>query len=191
MIRLLRGAKVAWNTGAWRQSPDRLYKLLRHRREFSRVSKALFYHRFATALFVAVELGVFEALLESPQSSGELAERCKAHPEAIRTLLRILESQDWVSRRGEEVALTEFARDFFEAELGEARTFALYRREPKNKLWMSLVGEAATQSRFPRSAMRWKARSRDSGPVARPHCRTGEGGGWYPRRCGPRSPRLR
>jgi len=116
VIRLLRGAKVAWNTGAWRQSPDRLYKLLRHRREFSRVNKALFYHRFATALFVAVELGVFEALLDGPQSSAALAERCEAHPEAIRTLLRILEAQDWVSRDGEQVALTEFARDFFEAD---------------------------------------------------------------------------
>ena len=116
MIRLLRGAKVAWNTGAWRQSPARLYKLLRHRREFSRVNKALLYHRFATALFVAVELGVFEALLDGPQSSAAHAERCEAHPEAIRTLLRILEAQDWVSRDGEQVALTEFARDFFEAD---------------------------------------------------------------------------
>lgn len=116
MIRYLRGAKVAWNTGALRQSPVRLLKLLRHRREFSRVSKALFYHRFATALFVAVELGVFEALLESAQSSAQLAERCDANPEAIRTLVRILEAQDWVSRAGEQVSLTAFARDFFEAD---------------------------------------------------------------------------
>jgi hypothetical protein len=116
VIRLLRGAQVAWNTGIWRQSPARLYKLLRHRREFSRVNKALFYHRFATALFVAVELGVFKQLLVSGQSSAELAERCGAHPEAVRTLLRILESQDWVHRSGEQVELTEFARDFFAAD---------------------------------------------------------------------------
>jgi hypothetical protein len=116
VIRYLRGARVAWRTGALKQSPARLYKLIRHRREFSRVSKALFYHRFATALFIAVELGLFEALLEAPQTGAQLAERCQAHPEAVRTLLRILEAQGWVSREGEEVALTAFARDFFEAD---------------------------------------------------------------------------
>jgi hypothetical protein len=80
----------------------------RHRAAFKRLHKALFYHRYATAVLLAHEIGVFEAL-DRPRSVAEVAESCGIHERAADALLRILASQEMIDRGDHGYVQSEFA----------------------------------------------------------------------------------
>jgi hypothetical protein len=65
---------------------------------------------------LAVEIRLFETLIQEGMTSDELANRCEVHPEAIRTLSKILAAQGWLTCKGDDIALTAFARDFFDSD---------------------------------------------------------------------------
>lgn len=90
-----------------------LYDHWRHRRDLGRVRKALFHHRLATALLLAHEVRLFEALGDGA-AAAEVAARAGLHPRAADTLLRILEAAGLVVRRGAGFAPTAFAARFLQ-----------------------------------------------------------------------------
>ncbi len=92
--------------------PVKLMKQWRHRVEFQRLQKALFYHRYATALLIAHEVGVFEALAEKPLTAEECAADLKIAARAAEALLRILESEGAVVRHGRRYGLSPFGEAY-------------------------------------------------------------------------------
>ncbi len=78
---------------------------------------SFFNFRYLLPVLMARQARLFEALEGTPATVAELAERCDLHPEATRTLVRVLESQGILSvEQGtvepERVALSAFARQF-------------------------------------------------------------------------------
>ena len=102
-------------TGALFQ-PQELLRRARFHREFAAVDKALFFHRYATILFLAQRHGLFDALSTETQAVASLAERIKLDVEPVETMLRILESQGWVDRSLRGVKLTAFGELFLNDE---------------------------------------------------------------------------
>ncbi len=100
--------RTLWTTGLLSE-PEVLASQLRHRAPLTRTHKALFHHRYATALLLGHEAGLFEALRDGPRSAEELAARCDLLPRAAEQLLRILEAQGALSRAAGRYALTPFA----------------------------------------------------------------------------------
>lgn len=84
----------------------------RHRHALSRLTRALFYHRWTTALLLAHELGVFDALQRGPRTADELAADCHTHARSAEAILRILESQRLLASRDGRFELTPFARAY-------------------------------------------------------------------------------
>ncbi|MFU8802279.1 MAG: hypothetical protein ACNA8W_00580, partial [Bradymonadaceae bacterium] len=86
---------------------------LRHGPTLFELQRALFYHRYATAVLMAYRLGVFEALDAGPRPLSDLARICGMHPEAAASLVRILEAQNLVERTAHhELQLTAAAAAF-------------------------------------------------------------------------------
>src|SRR5262249_52086451 len=100
--------RALWSAGL---SPTELWAQWRHRGEMRRVQRALFYHRWASALLLGHELKLFAAL-ERPATVEEAARAVRIQPRAAEALLRVLESQERVVRRGERFELAPFARSF-------------------------------------------------------------------------------
>lgn len=92
----------------------RILSVLRHFEDYREIDRALFYHRWASNLLVAWELGVFDALLEGPTTADELAADCDIESQAARNLLSILASQQLVERDGERFEASPFVREFFD-----------------------------------------------------------------------------
>src|SRR3990172_4405465 len=78
--------------------PGALLDGLRHRRELRRVTRALHYPRFASALLLAHELGVFEALARGAGTADAVAAACGIGAAPAEALLRIVESEGMVQR---------------------------------------------------------------------------------------------
>jgi hypothetical protein len=73
-----------------------------------RLQKSLFYHRWASALLLAHELGLFDRLAERPRTAAELASTA-LNANGAEALLRVLEAEGLVERRDGRFALTTFA----------------------------------------------------------------------------------
>jgi hypothetical protein len=108
-MRLPRAVETLRTLWTARVGVDELWAQWRYRAEMRRVQRSLFYHRWASALLLAQELKLFDAL---PGSAGEIAETVKVHPRAAEALLRVLESQELVTRAGGRYSPTPFAREF-------------------------------------------------------------------------------
>jgi hypothetical protein len=76
---------------------------------------SFFNFRFLLPVLLARQAGVFAALEQAPLQTHRLAERCKMHPEATKTLVRVLESQGILTSEDGQVALSEFATRFLTA----------------------------------------------------------------------------
>ena len=96
--------------------PRELLRRARFHREFAAVDKAFFYHRYATALFLAQRSGLFDVLTDQEQPVPVLAEQLGYEVCTVDTLLRILESQQWVERTASGARLTPFAELFLHDE---------------------------------------------------------------------------
>jgi hypothetical protein len=99
-----------WSTGAFAR-PIELVSQWRHRDDFRRVQRALFYQRWANALLLAHQVRLFDALT-AERTVDELARACALQPRAVEALLRVVESQGLVARAGERWRLTPFGRHF-------------------------------------------------------------------------------
>lgn len=100
-----------WATGLLAE-PRAVAARLRHRAALSRLQKALFYHRYATALLLGHEVGLFEALRAGPRTPGEVAAACGVLPRAAEQLLRILEAEGALERAGARFGLSRFGERF-------------------------------------------------------------------------------
>jgi hypothetical protein len=100
--------RTLWSAGF---GPEELWAQWRHRAAMRRVQRSLFYHRWASALLLAHELGLFDALRQ-PLTVEEAARAASVHPRAAEALLRVLESQELVTRAAGRYSLTEFAGEF-------------------------------------------------------------------------------
>lgn len=87
---------------------------LRHRSEFNDLKESLRKFEYFTAILIARDLGIFEALNDRAISIEVLANRCDAHPRAVSTIMRVLESRDLVERQGDLFALSPFGSDFLD-----------------------------------------------------------------------------
>jgi hypothetical protein len=81
---------------------------------------SFFNFRFLLPVLLARQVGVFAALEQTPLRAQRLAEHCDIHPEAAKTLVRVLESQGILtsearSSEDAQVALSEFAARFLTA----------------------------------------------------------------------------
>ncbi|MBW2453543.1 MAG: hypothetical protein JRI68_03485 [Deltaproteobacteria bacterium] len=100
-------ARTIWRSGVLGR-PRELALQLRHRVAMARMQKAFFYQRYAVATLLGRKLGIFEALRSGPLTSQEVAERCVLLPPAAEGLLRVLEGQGFIIRKGTQFHLTEF-----------------------------------------------------------------------------------
>jgi len=104
----LEALRTLWTVGAF-ERPLEALEQFRHRREFLRLQKSLFYHRYASALLLAHELGVFDRLDERPLNAAELSGG-RWNGNGAEALLRVLEAEGLVARDGAgRFALTRFA----------------------------------------------------------------------------------
>jgi len=84
----------------------------KHRDAFLRFNRALLYHRYATALLLAHRSGLLRHLFERLDNPEGIAASIQVHPRAVAHLLRILEAEGYVERRGQSWTLSSFAHDF-------------------------------------------------------------------------------
>lgn len=109
-------SRLAMLRGALIKNPveqlGRIASVVRFLDTYRQVDRALFYHRYATALMLAHNLGVFDRLRDRALTVEQLAGRCEMEVSAARTLVRILESQNLVRREGDRVEATGFTRHF-------------------------------------------------------------------------------
>lgn len=103
--------RTIWSVGAFSR-PHELYSQWRHRSEFARVRRALFYHRWTSALLLGHELRLFDALAQTPLTAEEAAAATKIHARAAEAILRVLESEHHLARDGAHFGLSPFARDY-------------------------------------------------------------------------------
>lgn len=89
-----------------------LLGMYKYKNDFAKFNKALLFHRFATALLLGHRIGLFDHLLERLDDTEGVAVALKIHPRAALQLLRILEAEGYVERRGQSWTLSEFAREF-------------------------------------------------------------------------------
>ncbi len=93
--------------------PGRVLRRVRneitHKKGLARLRRALFYHRMASGILLANELGLFAAWRE-PQRAEQVARRLAIHPRAALALLRILEAVGLVRRSGPRFEPTPLAR---------------------------------------------------------------------------------
>jgi hypothetical protein len=101
--------QTMWAVGAFAR-PLEAFEQWRHRAAFLRMQKALFYQRWAQALLLAHEVGMYDRLVERALPADELARACGIAPNGALALLRVLESEGLVAREGEDWALTPFSR---------------------------------------------------------------------------------
>ena len=119
--RTARRLRMLWAMGV-PTDPIAFARQWRHRRAFARLQRSLFYHRYATAVLLGHEIGLFDALAAAARSShdsSELASACGVDPRAAEALARILESEGMVERRGAGWGLSGFG-ELFLARSGEA-----------------------------------------------------------------------
>ena len=91
----------------------RLALLIRHFEEYRQIDRALFYHRYASTLLMAHELGIFQALEDGEPEGAtpdEVASGCDMDAAAAHKLLRLLESQRFVDNRDGRYRAREAAR---------------------------------------------------------------------------------
>ena len=106
--------RLMWALGGF-SKPFALVDIWRHRYSFARVQKAFFYHRYATALLLAHELGVLDELAHGARTVPTVAASLGLHERAVDAVLRILESEGFAVRRGGHYELSLFARDYLTA----------------------------------------------------------------------------
>lgn len=111
LVRPLRLARLAWVTGAL-SDPTLFVKRVRFGDELARVGRSLYHFRAATALLLAHELGLFRELTGGAKREADVAEKLGLDPRSLEALSRILESQDLVRRKGDELRLSTFAEAF-------------------------------------------------------------------------------
>ncbi|MBI2896861.1 MAG: hypothetical protein HYY06_25105 [Deltaproteobacteria bacterium] len=144
--RLAQRARTLWSVGAF-SDPVSLMRQWRHRGAYGRLQRSLFYHRFATAILVGHETGVFESLLGGARSIPDVAELCGLHPRAAESLLRILESLGAVGREGDDWTLSEFGSSY----LARSSPFSLSSMLDLMTAQASAFGELAEGLRTGRS----------------------------------------
>lgn len=98
------------------ENPMALLPYLRYGRRFQELSRSFFRYRYVVALLWAHELKLFDTLSSSPRSLQELASLLNILPRPLEQLLFILESQGWITRRGDTYSLTPEGRFFFNGE---------------------------------------------------------------------------
>jgi hypothetical protein len=104
----LEAIRTLWTVGAF-DKPLEALEQFRHRHQFMRLQKSLFYHRYASALLIAHELGLFDRLRERPLSAAELADD-RLNANGADALLRVLEAEGLLERDGAvRFKLTPFA----------------------------------------------------------------------------------
>ena len=103
--------RLMWALGGF-SKPLALIDHWRHRYSFFRVQKAFLYHRYATALLLAHEIGVLDQLAQGARSAASLADVLDVHERAAEAILRILESEGFTIRTGQQYELSDFARDY-------------------------------------------------------------------------------
>lgn len=92
----------------------RLMMVARHFRDYQRIDRALFYHRFTATLLLAHRLGIFDVLRGEPSTASAVAHKCDIGEKTAHNLLRILESQELVECTEDRYEATEFAEEFFD-----------------------------------------------------------------------------
>src|SRR5262249_51853327 len=102
--------RTMWSLGAFAR-PLELVADWRHREAFRRVQRALFYQRWASALLLAHQVRLFDALT-TPRTVVEAAVACGVRARAAEALLRVLESQRLVRRDGARFRLTAFGERY-------------------------------------------------------------------------------
>lgn len=100
-----------WALGAF-SKPRELLEQWRHRVGFMKLQKSLFYHRYASAVLLAHEVGIFDALKDGPLSFQQVGSKCQIHPRSAEALVRIVESQGLAKRRAEGYELSKFAEAY-------------------------------------------------------------------------------
>lgn len=104
----LQALRTLWRVGAFARPLEALEQF-RHRHQFLRLQKSLFYHRYASAMLLAHELGVFDRLAERARTPAELADGA-LNGNGAEALLRVLEAEGLLARDGSgRFALTRFA----------------------------------------------------------------------------------
>ena len=98
------------------KEPAAVMSRWRHRKAYARMNRAFFYQRYATAILLGSQLGVYAALGEKPQTAEELAKQCGIRPGAASALLRILESEGLLKREGKSYHLSAFAAEALQGE---------------------------------------------------------------------------
>ena len=106
--------RLMWALGGF-SKPFALIDHWRHRYSFARIQKAFLYHRYATALLLAHDIGLLSQLAQGAQSVTELAAALDMHERATEAIVRILESEGFTVRKGEQYELSAFARDYLTA----------------------------------------------------------------------------
>ena len=92
----------------WRD-PRGLAAQWKHRNEFAKLQKSLFYHRYANAILLGHSHGVFDALEQGAKTADEISGSCQLTPRAAEAQLRILHAQGMVERNANRYQLSEFA----------------------------------------------------------------------------------
>jgi hypothetical protein len=110
--------RTMWSMGAFAR-PLELVADWRHREAFRRVQRALFYQRWASALLLAHQVRLFDALT-TPRTVAEAAAACGVHVRAAEALLRVLESQRLVRRDGARFQLTAFGERYLSRDGGHS-----------------------------------------------------------------------
>lgn len=109
-----RRLQMLWAMGVT-SDPIALARQWRHRRAFAQLQRSLFYHRYASAVLLGHEIGIFDALAAptgSPRDSGHIASACEIDPRAAEALARILESEGMLERRSAGWVLSGFGEHF-------------------------------------------------------------------------------
>jgi hypothetical protein len=106
---------MAWNMGVF-ERPLELARRWQQRKDFGRMQKALIYYRYTTAILLAHETGLFEALTAGSLTPAGAGKATGLLPQAADSLLRILAAENLVREHKGRFELTEFARDNLTAE---------------------------------------------------------------------------
>jgi len=93
-------------------SPSALLKSLQFRQPLQRVTRSFHDYRWATALLLAHELGIFSLLAKRSHSPAEAAAALGAHTRSTEALMRILEAERLLVRRGDRYRLSPFASEY-------------------------------------------------------------------------------
>jgi len=96
-------------------------------------------HRITAAIYVAVKLGIADALAEGPKTAAELARRTEAHEPAIRRLLRALTTTGVCHSDGDRFTLTDVGANLATYAPRSLKAWAIFEGEMLQPAWDGLI----------------------------------------------------